>query len=63
MPRFPSEGTDRALLDALKRALRDLDEIRIFSSPNEAKRVAKLKRDLRARIARLEEPPEAMSAD
>jgi len=28
-------------------ALRDLNEIRLFSIPNEAKRVAELKRDLR----------------
>lgn len=52
MPRFPSDGTGRVLLDALQRALRDLKEIRLFSTPNEARRVAELKREIRARITR-----------
>jgi len=51
MVKFPSDGIEQALLDALKRALRDLDETRLFSSPNHVKRVAELKRELRIRIA------------
>jgi len=47
MAKFPSDGTELALLNALTGALRDLNEIRLFSIPNEAKRIAELKRDLR----------------
>jgi len=61
--KFPSDGTDRVILDALRRALRDLENIRLFASPYEAKHIAELKGDLRARISSLEHPPTAKAAD
>jgi len=44
-------------------ALRDLNEIRLFSIPNEAKRVAELKRDLRRQDRSSGGTAEATSAD
>ena len=63
MPRFFTERTRKISVDALKDALRDLDGIRIFSSPSEASRVAELRREIRSRIAPSEGAPEAVIAN
>ena len=52
----------RTLLDALKRALEGLEDVRIFSSPEEVKQISELKKAIREKIADLE-PPNSMAAD
>ena len=52
-----------SLLDTLKEALRGLENVRLFASPEEAKQIAELKQIIRAKIADLETPPERMAAD
>ena len=50
------------MLETLKSALEGLEDVRIFTSPREAREIADLKKALREQIRRVDKP-EQMAAD
>jgi len=60
--KFPRRTLERDLLESLKKSLASLENIRMFSSPEELQLLAELKAAIRAHIKRLENPG-LMAAD